>query len=100
MFISLFFWREGCDIIPCLTHLDPFSSLIILVTLYLFPFFLAGVSQILREQPITFVLCLYFVLYPLYHPYHACTEVSSCQRRECLDPDNINVCAVSLGLNR
>ena len=73
----LFFWREGCDIIPCLTHLNLFRSLIIPVTLCLFPFFLAGVSRILPEQPITFVLCLYFVLYPLYHSYHARTEVSS-----------------------
>ena len=57
-------------------------------------------SQILREQPITFVLCLYFVFYPLYHSYHAHTEVSSSQSRECLDKHNINLCAVSLELNR
>ena len=60
----------------------------------------SNLSQILREQPKTFVLCLYFVLYHLYHSYHARTEVSSSQSRECLDKDNINVCAVSLELNR
>ena len=60
-----------------------------------------AVSQILHEQLITFVLCLYFVLYPalcIILIMHALKF--PLQSRECLDKDNINVCAVSLGSNR
>ena len=45
---------------------------------FMFVSFLFGGSVANPSQAaITFVLCLYFVLYPLYHSYHARTEVSS-----------------------